>query len=141
MSAGIGRLERQLSLRAQLRRAGKIGHDHLFFMQHGEPIRDIEEPGRRWRETLAKLAMRHRRPYCARHSSVSWNLMIGKNPLFVARQHGHSLVTMWRTYAAWMDGALESDIGLVRAAIEDSVPELAPSSAERDSAAQVRLTL
>jgi hypothetical protein len=67
--------------------------------------------------------------------------MIGKNPLFVARQHGHSLVTMWRTYAAWTDGALESDIGLIRAAMEGSVPELAQSSAERHCAAHVGLTL
>jgi hypothetical protein len=64
--------------------------------------------------------------------------MIGKNPLFVAHQHGHSLVTMWRTYAAWMDGALESDIGLIRAAMEGSA---VPSSAERDNVAQARLTL
>jgi integrase len=72
--------------------------------------------------SVERLGQRYRRPYCARHSSVSWNLMIGKNPLFVARQHGHSLVTMWRTYAAWMDGAFESDIDLIRAAIE--VPPL-----------------
>jgi len=67
--------------------------------------------------------------------------MIGKNPLFVARQHGHSLVTMWRTYAAWTDGALESYIGRIRAAIESSVPELVPSSVQRDIAAQIGLTL
>src|SRR5882762_1070372 len=48
---------------------------------------------------------------------------------------------MWRTYAAWMDGALESDIGLIRAAIEGSAPELVPIAVERDSAAQVGLTL
>jgi hypothetical protein len=83
----------------------------------------------------------YRRLYCARHSSVSWNLVIGKNPLFVARQGGHSLVTMWRTYAAWMYGAPESDIGLIRAAIESSAPELSPNSAERDHATQVGLTL
>jgi hypothetical protein len=67
--------------------------------------------------------------------------MIGKKPLFVAHQHGHSLVTMWHTYAAWMDGAIESDIGLIRAAIEGSAPELAPNSVERRSAAQIGLTL
>jgi hypothetical protein len=44
--------------------------------------------------------------------------MIGKNPLFVSRQHGHSVTTMWRTYAAWMDGALESDIVLIEAAMK-----------------------
>jgi integrase len=94
--------------------------------------------------SLERLGQRYRRPYCARHSSVSWNLMIGKNPLFVARQRGHSMVTMWRTYAVWMDGALESDVGLIRAAMEGSAPEapeLVPSAVKRDSAAQVGLNL
>jgi hypothetical protein len=45
--------------------------------------------------------------------------MIGKNPLFVSRQHGHSVTTMWRTYAAWMEGALESDIALIQAAMNN----------------------
>jgi integrase len=50
----------------------------------------------------------HRKPYCARHSSVSWNLMVGKNPLWVAKQHGHSVTTMFRVYAAWAEGAAPS---------------------------------
>jgi hypothetical protein len=41
---------------------------------------------------------------------VSWNLMLGKNPLWVARQHGHSLRKMLEVYAAWADGAVESDL-------------------------------
>jgi hypothetical protein len=121
--------------------ASLIDHNQLFFKDDGTSIRNLSYPAKRWRLSLERLGQRYRRPYCARHSSVSWNLMIGKNPLFVARQHGHSLVTMWRTYAAWMVGALESDIGLIRAAIENSAPELVPSSVERDSAAQVGLTL
>jgi len=44
--------------------------------------------------------------------------MIGKNPLFVARQHGHSVTTMFRTYAAWMQNAPESDIQLIRSAMK-----------------------
>ena len=36
--------------------------------------------------------------------------MLGKNPLWVAKQHGHSVATMLRIYTAWTDGALESDI-------------------------------
>jgi hypothetical protein len=54
------------------------------------------------------LPIRPRRRYCARHSSMSWNLMLGKNPLWVARQHGHSVRTMLEVYAAWADGAVES---------------------------------
>ena len=46
-------------------------------------------------------------PYNARHSSVSWNLMVGKNPLWVAKQHGHSVQTMLEVYAAWTEGAKE----------------------------------
>lgn len=33
------------------------------------------------------------------------NLMVGKNVLWVAKQHGHSIVTMLRIYAAWAEGA------------------------------------
>ena len=80
--------------------------------------------------------MRFRRPYCARHTSVSWNLIIGKNPLFVSRQHGHSVTTMWRTYAAWMEGALESDIALIQAAMNRD-----GRSIERASNTRTELTL
>ena len=36
--------------------------------------------------------------------------MVGKNVLWVARQHGHSTITMLRTYAAWTEGAVEADV-------------------------------
>src|SRR5258708_7209501 len=85
-----------------------------------------------WRKSSERLGLRFRRPYCAPHTSVSWNLMIGKNPLFVSRQHGHSVTTMWRTYAAWMDGALESDIALIQAAMNRD-----GSAVERMSSSQM----
>ena len=40
--------------------------------------------------------------------------MLGKNPLWVARQHGHSVRTMFEVYAAWADGAVESDLAALR---------------------------
>ncbi len=57
--------------------------------------------------------------------------MIGKNPLWVAKQHGHSVQTMLETYAAWTEGARESDVETIRVAMESpsglgrivSVPE------------------
>jgi hypothetical protein len=134
-------LKHQLALYRDLKSRRLIEHNQLFFKDDSTSIRHFGYPAKRWRLSLERLGQRYRRPYCARHSSVSWNLMIGKNPLFIARQHGHSLVTMWRTYAAWMDGALESDIGLIRAAIEGSAPELVSSSEKRDSTAQVGLRL
>ncbi len=40
--------------------------------------------------------------------------MIGKNVLWVAKQHGHSTTTMLRTYAAWTDGAAETDVEAIK---------------------------
>jgi integrase len=107
-------LHRQLALRDRLQRAGQVRHAHLFFSEGGAPLRSIHETGTRWAKTLARLPIRSRRPYCARHSCVSWNLMLGKNPLWVARQHGHSVRTMLEVYAAWADGAVESDLAALR---------------------------
>jgi len=36
--------------------------------------------------------------------------MLGKNLLWVAKQHGHSVEVMLRTYAAWIEGATDADI-------------------------------
>jgi hypothetical protein len=55
---------------------------------------------------------------CARHSSVTWQLMLGKNLLWVAKQHGHSVEVMLRMYAAWLEGATESDIHAIKQAME-----------------------
>ena len=46
---------------------------------------------RRAREHLAAIKER-----IAAGSSVSWNLMIGKSPLWVSKQHGHRPETMFR---------------------------------------------
>jgi hypothetical protein len=43
---------------------------------------------------------------------------------------------MWRTDAAWMDGALESDIALIRVAMNRD-----GSAVERVSSGQIQLTL
>jgi hypothetical protein len=40
--------------------------------------------------------------------------MIGKNPLWVAKQHGHRVTTMFRVYSAWAEGALEVDSQALR---------------------------
>lgn len=36
--------------------------------------------------------------------------MMGRNPLWVARQHGHSISTLLSIYAAWVEGALDVDV-------------------------------
>jgi hypothetical protein len=40
--------------------------------------------------------------------------MIGKNPLWVAKQHGHSIATMLRAYAAWAEGTAEVDVEAIK---------------------------
>jgi len=115
-------LERQLALHETLRRAGVIRHEAVFFKETGDPIQNLQYPWVRWRSTLQRLNSRYREPYNARHSSVTWNLMIGKNPLWVAKQHGHSVQTMLLIYAAWIEGAQESDIEAIKVAMQAQTP-------------------
>ncbi|HEY4211557.1 MAG TPA: DUF3596 domain-containing protein [Steroidobacteraceae bacterium] len=111
-------LEHQLELRERLVRLGQIDHDLLFFESTGAPIITLTVAYQRWRKTMRRLSeIRYRKPYAARHSSVSWNLMVGKKPLWVAKQHGHSLETMLRSYAAWTEGSVEADIRQVERAM------------------------
>jgi integrase len=110
-------LEGQLRLRDQLSRTGHLNHQQLFFDTDGSAIRRLREPYARWHRTLRGLSIRYRKPYAARHSSVSWNLMAGRNPLWVAKQHGHSILTMLTVYAAWTEGALEADVAAIRRAM------------------------
>jgi hypothetical protein len=101
-------------LRELLVRAGRIVHEHLFFTDSGRPIPEVKFPYTRWQRALRRLAIRYRKPYMARHTSVSWNLMIGRNPLLVAKGHGHRITTMLSVYAAWTEGAVEADIAAIR---------------------------
>ena len=132
--------------RERLHLAGRIDHDQLFFQKNGAPLRSLLYPASRWRRTLRKLPIRYRKPYSARHSSVSWNLMIGKNPLWTAKQHGHSIATMFRVYSAWMEGALDSDIDAIKSAMRlDSVaiqastdPKLVAQKSRRTESTVIR---
>ena len=46
--------------------------------------------------------------------------MVGKNALWVAKQHGHSIATMLRAYAAWAEGTAEVDIGAIKRSMHAS---------------------
>ena len=105
----------QLRLRERLARAGLVQHQRLFFTHEGSPIPDVKYPYCRWERTLKRLAIRYRKP-TARHTSVTWNLMPGRNPLLVAKEHDNRIITMLTVYAAWTEGAVESDIAAIRAA-------------------------
>ena len=109
-------LHRQRAIYSRRKLEGVIEHDSVFFREDGKPFHDLQVQWKRWRRTMQSLKMRDRDPYGARHSSVSWNLMMGKNFLWVADQHGHSPAVMLKTYAKWMKGATEKDINAFRRA-------------------------
>jgi hypothetical protein len=89
-----------------------------LFLEDGRPISDPEITRWRWSESIKAFDIRRRGPYHARHSSVTWQLMLGKNLLWVAKQHGHSVEAMLRMYAAWLDGATAADIQAIKQAME-----------------------
>jgi hypothetical protein len=43
---------------------------------------------------------------------------LGKNLLWVAKQHGHSVEVMLRMYAAWLEGATDSDIHAIKKSMD-----------------------
>jgi hypothetical protein len=69
--------------------------------------------------------------------------MIGRIPLWVAKQHGHSISTMLSVYAGWTEGSTEADIGAIKRAMAlyPLVSEQAqgPEPALRPSAMTLRL--
>jgi hypothetical protein len=112
---------------------GRIHHDYVFFLDSGERIEDLGAAQLRWRRTLRSLKLRYRRPYTALHSSVSWCLMIGKNILWLAQQHGHSTMTILRTYAAWVEGAVDADVETIKRSMY-----LLPDPSDRSSGCGAR---
>jgi hypothetical protein len=86
------------------------------------------------RTLVCARKIRYLKPYCARHSSVSWNLMIGKRPLWIAKQHGHSITTMLSVYAAWADGSVESDSNAIKRAMASRPRALKPAITAQTSA-------
>ena len=48
---------------------------------------------------------------------VTWNLIVGKNWIWVARMHGHSPEVMMKKYAKWIDQSTEEDIDAIRVAL------------------------
>jgi hypothetical protein len=43
--------------------------------------------------------------------------MIGKNPLWCSRQHGHSVQVMYERYGTWIEGATQADIEAIQHAM------------------------
>lgn len=70
-----------------------------------KPWHDDQIQRRVWRQTLRLAGVRHRPPKECRDTSVTLALLSGADPVWVAKQHGHSLTVMMRDYAKWIAGA------------------------------------
>jgi hypothetical protein len=46
--------------------------------------------------------------------------MIGKSPLWAAKQHGHSIAAVLRAYAAWAEGTAEVDAKAIKRSMNAS---------------------
>jgi integrase len=101
------------ALRALTQMRGK--HVFIDYLTGGQIARStiMQE---RW-VVLHRLAgVDYREPYQCRHSSVSWKLMAGENFMKVAKNHGHSLATMLKTYAHWVESdSDQNEIERIRA--------------------------
>lgn len=82
----------------------------------GNPIFNDKAPRLFWESALKACGLRHRAAYQTRHTCISLWLMAGANPMWVARQAGHSTPQMtFNRYARWIARA---DAGLEMAKVE-----------------------
>jgi integrase len=70
------------------------------------PYVNDKPPRLQWNAALKALGIRHRTAYQTRHTFATLALMAGANPMWVARQLGHSTMQMTLTrYSRWIDKA------------------------------------
>lgn len=78
----------------------------VFWNPHtGKVYRDEQTQRLAWTRVLKLCGVRYRPPKECRDTSVTMALMAGANPMWVASQHGHSLVVMMKDYAKWIPNA------------------------------------
>jgi integrase len=88
----------------------------------GESIVDDRPPRLFWEAALKACGLRHRAAYQTRHTCISLWLMAGANPMWVARQAGHSTPQMtFNRYARWIARA---DAGLEMAKVEAKLKDV-----------------
>lgn len=105
------------------RSVSQLAGRHVFLRADGQPWHDLQVQWKRWSATLKRLGIRYRRPYQLRHTSVTWNLLVGANPLWVADQHGHGMGVSLKVYAKWLRGTSEAEIDRLTRALGGEVME------------------
>lgn len=123
---------RALTVIERQRARTQLKGDHVFRNPAtGKPWNDEQEQRREWVIALRTAKVRYRPPKECRDTSVTLALMAGADPLWVARQHGHSVTVMMRDYAGWIPKAdkgrnlnvVNSSLGIVDSAVEPQYSE------------------
>lgn len=110
--------------RARTQAAG----DHVFRNPAtSRPWNDEQEQRKVWVRALRSAGIRYRPPKECRDTSVTLALQAGADPVWVANQHGHSLLVMMKDYARWIPNADRGrNLAAVNSALDSAViPQLA----------------
>src|SRR5690606_27169800 len=69
-----------------------LKYEHVFVHPiTGEPLRYQKPINNIWRKAMKQSGVRYREPYNCRHTCATQWIMAGANPVFVAKQLGHSV--------------------------------------------------
>lgn len=93
----------------------------------GEGIKKLNIVHAPWRRAIKACGIRYRNPYQTRHTFATLNLMAGANPMWVARQMGHTTMKMLlEVYSRWIDQADKSrERGKIEALLCENSPPVA----------------
>lgn len=119
--------DRALAVMERQRARTQLAGDHVFRNPTtGKPWNDEQEQRRDWTAALKLAGVRHRPPKECRDTSVSMSLSAGADPVWVAKQHGHSVTVMMKDYARWIPKADKGrNLEAVNKALPVSLPRLA----------------
>lgn len=94
----------------------------------GKAWNDDQEQRVEFRAAIRAAGVRYRPPKECRDTSVTMGLMAGADPAWVAAQHGHSVITMLRSYAKWLPkGDGNRNLNKVNMALGGSISALEKS--------------
>lgn len=83
----------------------QLAGGHVFVDPEGAPWADGDGLRLVWEAAQRRCGIRYRPPKECRDTSVCLALAAGADPYWTAEQHGHSIQTMQKSYAAWMPKA------------------------------------
>jgi integrase len=83
---------------------------YVFRTRNGLPIDNANFNDRVWNPLLRHLGLKPRRPYQMRHTCATLWLAAGENPMWIARQLGHTTTEMlFRTYSRFVPHLVRRD--------------------------------